>query len=329
MENNLPTCNTRNSRDERVKMHTLIILLGMAPCGIVRIVSELFGSKSISQVYGIVIEYISKIIDKIELEVLVYDDVCHLVAFALNQVLLSRNPTTEFFAGLTFAIDRFHFPNHVDENCHNNFNPSKKPELIGVNTVICEEMFKDINKYTSCKSMSQATFKHFFRYNMDLHNFDIEGMASTITNPHTNFRKESIKIEPVNYDALREEKMESDVNKVSSKLLNLKLLPFNCSLCQCGFEAESQLNKHFRAKHPTTDSSNPRHCPECNKILAYEQSLKRHMLTPITCKVCNEVFNTPAEMILHNKIHYTCNICGSEFPAPSKLKKHMEKCVQH
>ena len=145
VETNLPTCNTRKSRDKRVKMHTLGILLGMAPCGIVRIVSELFGSESISQVYGIVIEYISKIIDKIELEVLVYDDVCHLVAFALNQVLLSINPTTEFFAGLTFAIDQFHFPNHVDENCHNNFNPSKKPELNGVNTVICEEMFKDIN----------------------------------------------------------------------------------------------------------------------------------------------------------------------------------------
>jgi hypothetical protein len=205
VETNLPTCNTRKSRDERIKMHTLRILLGMAPCGMVRIVSELFGSESISHVYGIVIEYISKIIDKIELEVLVYDDVCHLVAFALNQVLLSRNPTTEFFAGLIFV--RFHFPNHVDENCHNNFNPSKKPELNGVNTVIREEMFKDINKYTSCKSMYQATFKHFFRYNMDLHNFDIEGMASTITNPHTNFRKESIKIEPVDYDALKEGKV--------------------------------------------------------------------------------------------------------------------------
>ena len=129
-------------------MHTLGILLGMAPCGIVRIVSELFGSESISQVYGIVIEYISKIIDKIELVVLVYADVCHLVAFALNQVLLSRNPTTEFFAGLTFAIDRFHFPNHVDENCHKNVNPSKMPDFNGVNTVICEEMYKGINKYT-------------------------------------------------------------------------------------------------------------------------------------------------------------------------------------
>ena len=119
------------------------------------------------------------------------------------------------------------------------------------------------------------------------------------------------------------------MDKVSSKLLNLKLLPFTCSLCKCGFEAESQLTKHIRAKHPTTDSSNPRHCPECNKILASEQSLKRHMVTHITCKVCKEVFNNPAEMILHNKIHYTCNICDSKFPAPSKLKKHMEKCVQH
>ena len=138
---------------------------------------------------------------------------------------------------------------------------------------------------------------------MDLHNSDIEGMASTITNPHTNFRKESIKIELVDYDALKLEKMESDVDKVSSKLLNLKMLPFTCSLCKCAFEAESQLTKHIRAKHPTTDSSNPRHCPECNKILASEQSLKRHILKHITCKICKVIVNTPAEMILHNKIH--------------------------
>ena len=74
--------------------------------------------------------------------------------------------------------------------------------------------------------MSQATFNYFFRYNMELHNFDIEGIGSKITNPHTNFRKELIKIEPVDYDALKQEKIESDMDKVSSKLPNLGLLPF-------------------------------------------------------------------------------------------------------
>ena len=129
-------------------MHTLGNLLGMAPCGIVRIVSELFGSESISQVYGIVIAYISQIIDNIEIEVLVHDDVCHLVALPSTNSFFSGNPITEFFAGLTFTIDRFHFPNHIDENCHKNVNPSKMPDFNGVNTVICEEMYKGINKYT-------------------------------------------------------------------------------------------------------------------------------------------------------------------------------------
>ena len=46
---------------------------------------------------------------------------------------------------------------------------------------------------------------------MELHNFDIEGMGIKITNPHTNLGKESIKIEPVDYDALKQENMESDV----------------------------------------------------------------------------------------------------------------------
>ena len=74
--------------------------------------------------------------------------------------------------------------------------------------------------------MSQATFNYFFRYNMELHNFDIEGMGSKITNPHTNFRKESIKIELVDYDALKQEKIESELDKVISKLPYIGLLPF-------------------------------------------------------------------------------------------------------
>ena len=73
-------------------------------------------------------------------------------------------------------------------------------------------------------------------------------MASTITNPFSNFRKELIKMEPVDYHVLKEERMESDVDRVSSKLLNLKLLPFTCSLCKCVFEAEKQLTKHIRSK---------------------------------------------------------------------------------
>ena len=64
-----PLCNTRKSRDKRVKQHTVGLLLGSAPCGIVRLLEELFGSEAISQVYGCVAEYLGKLPTK-ELEVL-------------------------------------------------------------------------------------------------------------------------------------------------------------------------------------------------------------------------------------------------------------------
>ena len=128
---------------------------------------ELFGREAISQVYGIVTEYL----------VMVYDDVCHLAGFAFNHIRLHRNETTEYFNSLKFAIDKFHFKNHVDKNCHTNYNPKNVPELDGVNTVICEHLFRNINQYKNCRSMNEAHFFLYFFYNMDLHNLRREGLA--------------------------------------------------------------------------------------------------------------------------------------------------------
>ena len=42
-ENHQPTCNTRKSRDKRVKRHTVGLLIGASPCGVVRLMEELYG----------------------------------------------------------------------------------------------------------------------------------------------------------------------------------------------------------------------------------------------------------------------------------------------
>jgi hypothetical protein len=60
-ENHQPTCNTRKSRDKRVKRHTVGLLIGASPCGVVRLVEELYGCEAISQVYGIVMEHLGKL----------------------------------------------------------------------------------------------------------------------------------------------------------------------------------------------------------------------------------------------------------------------------
>ena len=312
VETHEPECNTRKSRDKRVKRHTVGLLVGASPCGVVRLVEELFGCEAISQVYGIVAEYLGKL-SKQDIEVLVYDDICHLVAFALNHIRLKRNTTTEYFNSLKFAIDKFHFKNHVDAYCHENYNPRKLSELDCVNTVVCEHLFKDINSYKNCKSMNEAHFFIFFFYNMDLHNLRKEGLIS-ITNPDSHFRKDQVnapKIEEVDFKSL---------NQLCEPLVTN--LPFNCPLCSCGYETEGGLNKHINSKHPETNPNNPRACAICDKILSSEQRLKTHLKTHLICKLCKEEFKSNFEMLSHKKDHTTCKNCKKDFLTESKLKQH-------
>ena len=105
VETNETVCNTRKSRDKRVKRHTVGLLIGTYPCGVVVLVDELFGSEAVSQVCGQVTEHLGKLKED-NLEVLVYDDACHLAAYAKNHVALERNPATESFSKKIFAIDK-------------------------------------------------------------------------------------------------------------------------------------------------------------------------------------------------------------------------------
>ena len=94
VETSQTVCNTRKSRDKRYKRHTVGLLIGAYPCGIVTLVEELFGSEAVSQVYGACTDYQGKLKED-NLEVLVYDDVCHLAAFAKNHVFLVGGGLTE------------------------------------------------------------------------------------------------------------------------------------------------------------------------------------------------------------------------------------------
>ena len=77
------TCNTRKSRDKRERRHTVGLFLGAFPCGVIGLWDELYGSESISQVYSVLLEYLSSIPHKIN--TILYDDACHLVRYAKNE----------------------------------------------------------------------------------------------------------------------------------------------------------------------------------------------------------------------------------------------------
>ena len=264
--------------------------------------------------YGIVTEHVAKLgLDK-RLKVIVYDDACHFAAFAKNHVRAHRNETTEYVDNLTHAIDFFHFKNHIDPHCHENYNPRKVPELEGVNTVICEQLFKSINAYSNCKSMNEAHFFLYFFFNLDLHNLKKEGQAYMV-NPKNDVRNETVKksmLKDVDFESLKKTVTEQTV----------AASPFNCPGCKCGFETESALKKHIDAKHAEMNPENPRACTICDKILSSEQRLRTHMKTHLQCKLCKAEFKLEHQMLLHKKTHTTCKVCGNDFKTESKLKRH-------
>ena len=73
-ESTLSSCNTRKSRDKRQNVHSVGVFTGAYPCGIIVLGDELYGSESISQVYGILTDWLSSLSDQTKLKQILYDD---------------------------------------------------------------------------------------------------------------------------------------------------------------------------------------------------------------------------------------------------------------
>lgn len=74
------SCNTKKTKDKRERRHTVGIMVGTKPCGIVVLFEEIYGSESLTQVYGMLVEYLSRLPEtgRSSLEHILYDDACHL-----------------------------------------------------------------------------------------------------------------------------------------------------------------------------------------------------------------------------------------------------------
>ena len=115
------SCNTRKSRDKRTRRHTVGLFVVVKPCGTVVLCDELYGSESISQVYGILVDWLANLSDMSSVKILLYDDNCHLGEYAENAERASLNPVTTHLANMGKYIDKFHFSTEL-ENMHHRFN---------------------------------------------------------------------------------------------------------------------------------------------------------------------------------------------------------------
>ena len=305
------------------------LFIGAYPCGIVGLFDELYNSEGLKQVHGILMDYMKTVSDMTELEYIIYDDACHLAKYSMNSKVSSKNKTTKFFSQRKFLIDRFHFRNHVDSWCHENCDPNEFPELLDVNTQICEQTFSRINQKKNCKSMNEPHFILYWLYNLDLNNLESIGMDRTEPNPLCEFRWSQVE-EKLAPPTLKTTNIDDIVDQFSD--VSLKNESFKCPSCPARYENSRGLTKHKREKHGEVGAKSnicSELCgeQECGKTFSSSAALRKHVENVHrSCSVCKETsFASHNEMVVHAKIHTVCQDCQKDFLYPSKLKQHVTK----
>ena len=203
----------------------------------------------------------------------------------------------------------------MDKWCQENCNPENVPLLSGVNTQVCEQLFKKVNSHRNCKSFNEARFFMFFLYQFDIHNLSIEGLETKMADPREEFRWQNIDI----MDPVLEERPDEDLSSVFEKM---KIAKFECEQCGSGYSQEGYLKKHLETKHGLTEKSGPE-CKDCGKVFANTKTLAKHIKSHLKCNICKKEFLTPEEAADHKKDHTVCKLCNKDFYFASKLTKHV------
>ena len=124
-----------------------------------------------------------------------------------------KNQVTQQFASIGKYINKFHFKNHVGKRCVDKRDPYKIKALDNVNTQACEQLFRDVNKLTNCKAMSESHFFMLWLYYMDLHNLCISGLDRVEPDPREDYRESIVKVNNIDISSLRNCKSLSESEK--------------------------------------------------------------------------------------------------------------------
>ena len=225
---------------------------------------------------------------------------------------------------------KFHFENHIDAWCIGNCDPYKIKDLDGVNTEVCEQLFRKVNSHSNCKSMNEGNYFLFWLYNLDLHNLDIEDLVSA-SDPRSDYRWQKVVIMEADLSSIRKiyvDNPKSDVvmEKLGLHLSNVSLKESDshqCNVCGGGFISKGYLDQHLAKKHDT--ALKPHKCDECDKILQSKRNLTEHIKkVHRSCKTCALTFSSKADTDVHKKLHTTCKVCNVDMKTNYKLERHMK-----
>ena len=152
------------------------IFIASWPCGVVTLFAEIFGTESCSQVHGILSDFLYR--HQVLLDWFLYDDVCHLYPYSINNATYSK--ATEYLASVKMQVDKLHIANHVGKWCLENCDPRKEKALTKVNSVVCEQKFSRTNCYKNVKCMNWEHFNLYFLYVLDAGNLKLLGRLREI-----------------------------------------------------------------------------------------------------------------------------------------------------
>lgn len=161
----------------RVVGYCLPILSGLLvfarPCGVIVHLSEMVQGESTHDVAQGLFELHQR---GLVMETCVYDNACHL-----DQSIVKNTPHLKF---LDFAIDRFHavcicpitykvcmWRAQVNHKC-TGYEADRLPGLIGVNTEVCEQLFKWLSRCVSVRCMLNCHHIHNFQVPFRLRSYE-------------------------------------------------------------------------------------------------------------------------------------------------------------
>ena len=193
----------------------------------------------------------------------------------------------------------------------------------GVNTPICEQLFKKVNQHANCKSMNSSRFFLFWYNQFETHNLDIEGLASTVPDLRSTHRWENIEIVPVVLEEEEAPNKEPEVESVLNLLKDTHLEKepkFEREICQARYDKRGNYENHM-LKHnddaKLCNASKKHKCDICKKTL----QTKRNKC----CKTCKVKFESVLSCKEHEKTHTMCALCKVDFEFPSKLARHIKQ----
>ena len=321
-------CNTKKDQT-RMYRRSAGMFMGSWPCGVVCLFEEIFNTENISQVNGIMSDFIFK--HQLELNYLLYDDACHLDEYSKKEDRKNYSEGSKKFAETKKCIDRLHHRGHC-EKCRSNptYDPDKdKPELKNVNTQICEQSFSWTNGFKNVKAMNHLSYRLFFIYMFDCQNLKRLNRLAELKIAH-NIKKSNTKKSKIPDD--------QGVTAIEQAMKNVSITkkdpveddPLSCTVCKKKFKSIMALAGHKKI-----------HIEQNNNLKEANNNVKLLNAEMVACTYCQKLFTNNVGAIKRheskciknpNKVvtDHKCPNCGRGFYHKKDMIRHQntsKKCI--